>query len=73
MSTRPSAKPEFYRIYKADAVTDVVHSVVPERRRAKAIEFTGSGPQFANVFDGQEQLIAVTSLPAYYRQIFLPD
>jgi len=67
------AKPEFYRIYKADQVTEVVHSVADDAKRAKKVDFTGSGPQLAKMFDGKEQLIAVMSVPAYYRQIVLPD
>ena len=67
-----ATKPDFYRVYKADQVTDVVHSVVPDMRRAKAVEFNASGPNLSKIFDGKEQLVAVTSIPAYYRQIFLP-
>lgn len=68
-----ATKPEFYRIYKADQVTEVVHSVAADAKRAQKVEFTGSGPQLSKVFDGTEQPVAVMSLPAYYRQIFLPD
>ena len=67
-----ATKPDFYRVYKADQVTDVVHSVLPDMRRARALEFNASGPNLSKIFDGKEELIAVTSIPAYYRQIFLP-
>jgi hypothetical protein len=67
-----ATKPDFYRVYKADQVTDVVHSVVPDMRRAKTLEFNASGPNLSKIFDGKEQLVAVTSIPAYYRQIFVP-
>ena len=67
------ARPDFYRIYKADQVTDVVHSVAVDIKRAKKVEFSSSGPQLSRILDGKEHLIAVTSIPAYYRQIFLPD
>jgi hypothetical protein len=66
------ARPGFYRVYKADVVTDVVHSATGQRK-AKRLDFRGAGPQLAKVFDGKEQLVAVTSVPAYYRQIFLPE
>ena len=65
--------PEFYRIYKVDQVTEAVHSSGPDRRRAKKVELSGSGPQLGPLLDGSEQLVAVTSIPAYYRQIFLPN
>jgi hypothetical protein len=66
-------KPDFYRIYKADQVTDIVHSVVAGGRRAAKVEFVSAGPSLARIFDGKEELIAVTSIPAYYRQILLPN
>jgi hypothetical protein len=56
-----AAKPDFYRVYKADQVTDVVHSVAPDMKRAKAVEFNASGPNLSKIFDGKEQLVAVTS------------
>jgi hypothetical protein len=68
-----ATKPEFYRIYKADQVTDIVHSVAADTGRTKKVEFTGSGPQISKVLKGQEQPVAVVSIPAYYRQIFLPE
>lgn len=68
-----AAKPEFYRIYKADQVTEVVYSAAADAKRAQKVEFMGSGSQLSRVFDGKEQPVAVMSLPAYYRQIFLPD
>jgi hypothetical protein len=67
-----ATKPDFYRVYKADQVTDVVHAIAPDARRAKTLEFTASGPNLSKIFDGKEELVAVTSIPAYYRQIFLP-
>lgn len=66
-------KPEFYRIYKADQVTEIVHSMADATKRAKKAELSASGPQIAKLFDGKEQLIAVMTIPAYYRQIFLPE
>jgi hypothetical protein len=68
-----AAKPEFYRVYKADQVTEIVHSMADESKRAKKAELTASGPQIAKLFDGKEQLVAVMTIPAYYRQIFLPE
>lgn len=65
--------PEFYRIYKADQVSEVVHSAADEAKRAEKVELSASGPLLSKVFDGDEQLVAVTSIPAYYRQVFLPE
>jgi hypothetical protein len=66
-------KPDFYRIYKADQVTEIVHSTADDTKRARKVEISASGPQIAKLFDGSEQLVAVTSIPAYYRQVFLPE
>jgi hypothetical protein len=50
-------KPDFYRIYRIEQAVDVVRSV-PAR-------------QFSQLFDGSEQLISITSLPWYSREV--PD
>lgn len=68
-----AAKPDFHRIYKADQVTEIVHSTADESKRATRVELSASGPQIAKLFDGKEQLVAVMTIPAYYRQIFLPE
>jgi hypothetical protein len=68
-----AVKPEFYRIYKADQVTEIVHSTADNTKRAKSVEVSASGPQIGKLFDGSEQLVAVMSIPAYYRQVFLPE
>lgn len=68
-----AAKPEFYRIYKADQVTEIVHSLADESKRAKKVELSASGPRIATLFDGKEQLVAVMSVPAYYRRIYVPE
>jgi hypothetical protein len=68
-----AVKPDFYRIYKADQVTEIVHSTAEETKRARKVELSATGPQIAKLFDGSEQLVAVMSIPAYYRQVFLPE
>jgi hypothetical protein len=69
-----ATKPEFHRIYRADQVTDLVHSVVADTGRSKKIEFAGAGPQVSKALSGKEKPVAVVSIPAaYYRQIFLPE
>lgn len=66
-----SAKPEFYRIYKADLVADIVHAPSADRK-AKRLDFAASGPLWSKLGSAPE-VVAVTSMPAYYRQIFLPN
>ena|SRR5689334_9565918 len=66
-------RPDFYRVYKTDQVSDIVHSATDGNRRAAKLEFVAKGPQLARLFDGQEQLVAVTSIPVYSRDILLPE
>ncbi len=67
------AKPEFFRIYRVDQVTQIARSTA-----------TGGGPrhegfvqgvrsdQLGALFDGSEQLISVTSIPSYVAHDFPP-
>jgi hypothetical protein len=40
--------------------------------RVTSFSFKASGPRLASIFDGNEQLIAITSVPHYSRTIYLP-
>jgi hypothetical protein len=71
--TSSGAKPEFYRIYHLDQVADVVKSAATGANRANALAFRATGPKLGELFDGAEQLIGVTSTPAYLRTIYLPE
>lgn len=67
------AKPEFFRIYRSEQVTDLARSTATGVDRIAKVSFKGSGPKLAALFDGSEQLISVMSLPSYSRSVFLPD
>ena len=41
--------------------------------RVQTVSFTASGPKLSQVFDGKEQLVSITSLPFYSRQVTLPE
>jgi hypothetical protein len=60
------------KIYRVEQATDVVRSTATGTDRAQKVSFKASGKQLAPFFDGSEQLIAITSIPWYTRQIFLP-
>jgi hypothetical protein len=66
-------KPEFYRIYRVDSAADVVRSTATGIDHAQTVTFTASGPKLSPLFDGKEQLISITSLPWYSRQVTLPE
>lgn len=70
--TYSAAHPDFFRIYRFEAVSDVARSVPAGIDRVVRISFKASGPQLAALFDGSEQLISVTSIPSYSRKVFLP-
>jgi hypothetical protein len=69
-----SAKtPDFYRIYRIEQAADVVRSAATGTDRVQKIVFKVTGQPFAQLFDGTEQLISVTSLPFFTRQVSLPS
>jgi hypothetical protein len=70
--TYSGSKPEFYRIYRVESASDVARSAATGVDRVQKVSYKVTGPKFA-VLDGSEQLIAVTSIPSYSRQVFLPS
>lgn len=65
--------PDFYRIYKVDQVTEVVHTTAQGGKTAKDVTFVADGPQLSRFLDDKAALVAVISYPAYHRQIYLPQ
>jgi hypothetical protein len=65
-------KPDFYRIYRYEQATDIVRSAPSGVDRVQQLTFNASGQRLSPLFDGSEQLISVTSIPFYSRQIYLP-
>jgi hypothetical protein len=65
-------KPEFYRIYRIEQAADVVRSTVTGVDRVQNISFTASGPKLSQLFDCKEEVVSITSLPWYSRQVTLP-
>jgi hypothetical protein len=73
-ATPHSAKtPDFYRIYRIDQAVDVVRSAAAGTDRTQKVAFKVTGQPFAELFDGTEQLISITSIPLFTRQVFLPN
>ena len=67
-----AVKPDFYRIYRLEQAADVVRSTATGTDRAQKYAFKATGAKLSPLFDGSEQLISITSVPLYTRQIFLP-
>jgi hypothetical protein len=68
-----AVKPDFYRIYRIDQAADVVRSAATGTDRAQKYAFKATGAKLSPLFDGSEQLVSITSLPFYSRQVSLPD
>lgn len=68
-----AVRPDFYRVYKADQVVEIVHSSAGEGKRARNLVLRASGPQLGGIFDGQERVVAVMAIPAYARDIFVSE
>lgn len=67
-----AAEPEFFRIYKTDYIVDLVKSNPAKIDHAEDYRLKVSVPKLKKIFDGTEQLVAVTVFPAYAREVFLP-
>ena len=67
-----AVKPDFYRIYRFEQAADVVRSTATGTDRVQKYAFKATGAKLSPLFDGSEQLISITSVPLYTRQIFLP-
>jgi hypothetical protein len=65
--------PEFYRIYRIEQAADIVRSTATGTDHVQKFLFKAAGGKLSQIFDGLEQLISITSLPFYSRQVFLPE
>ncbi len=68
-----AAKPDFFRIYRVEEARDLVRSTAVGVDRLAKVSVKASGDKLKELFDGTEQLISVTSIPWYSRQVYLPS
>jgi hypothetical protein len=67
-----SAKdPALCRIYKYDSVTDVVRSVALGIDQIQSLDLRLNSAEFADLFNGSEQLVGINLLPWYIRQVYI--
>lgn len=71
-NVRSAVQPDFFRIYRVDQGLDVVKSVPAGVDRTQGFRFRSTVPELAKLFDGAEQLVSVTAIPFYIRQVSLP-
>jgi len=69
---RSAVEPSFFRIYRVDQGLDVVKSVATGVDRTQSFRFRSTVPELAKLFDGKEQLVSITAIPFYIRQVSLP-
>jgi hypothetical protein len=67
-----AVEPTFFRLYRFDQGVDFVKSVPAGIDRVQSYRFRSTVPELARLFDGTEQLIAVSVIPWYVREVRLP-
>jgi hypothetical protein len=67
-----SVEPAFFRIYRVDQGVDVVKSVPAGIDRTQGYQLRSTISELAKLVDGREQLVSITVLAWYVRQVFLP-
>ena len=70
--TYSGADPTFYHIYRGDRGVDTVRSAAGGIDQTTRLELAASGPLLGRLLDGSQELVAVTSVPWYHRDTFLP-
>ena len=55
-----------------EMASDVVRSVPTGVDRVSRVSFKATGDKLGTLFDGSQQLISVTAIPWYSRQVYLP-
>jgi hypothetical protein len=60
-----------YRIYHTDQGVDVMRGF-GITDRVQSASFQATGPRFARIFDGTEQLVSISAVPWHVRNVSLP-
>lgn len=69
-NVRSSVDPTILRIYKVHQLIDVVRSIPQRIDRVLSYQLRVTVSEFADLFDGNEELVSVTIVPWYVRQVF---
>ncbi len=69
---RSAVEPNFFRIYRVDHGLDVVKSVPAGIDRVQQYSLRVTMAELRKLFDGSEQLVSISLLPWYLRQVSLP-
>ncbi|MGH7331352.1 MAG: hypothetical protein ACREKS_01130 [Candidatus Rokuibacteriota bacterium] len=69
---RSAADPTIVRLYRLDQGVDVVRSVPAGVDRVQAYSLRVTVPELRPIFDGSEQVVSISLLPWYLRQVSQP-
>ena len=72
MKPYSAVEPSFFRIYRADAATDIAKSIPAGIDRVQNYQLRVTVSELGKLFDGTEQLVGIVVSPVLLRQIFLP-
>lgn len=67
-----AANPEFHHIYRYDGITDVVMSAAMEKPVNGTFKLTSTVLELAEIFDGNEKVMAILDVPVRVRKTYLP-
>ena len=69
---RSVADPSILRLYRTDELVDVIKSAAQGVDRVDHCEFHVTVPDLADLFDGRERMVSITTSPWYHRRVFGP-
>ncbi len=69
---RSTADPAILRVYRSEALIDVVKSVPAGIDRVQHYQLRVTVPELHDLFDGTERLVSITAVPWFVRQEFGP-
>jgi len=64
------ARPDFYRIYRAETVSDLVRGA--NGTDVSAVSVSVGGQKYAPLLGGPQKIVSVSSVPSFVRAIYLP-
>lgn len=70
---RGGPDPDFFFIYRIDQGVDVVKSVPAGIDRAQNTQLRVTMSELRKLFDGSEQIVSISAVPWYVRQVSLPE
>lgn len=70
---RSAADPSIVRVYRSDALLDVVRSLPAGIDRVEDYVLHVTVPELGDLFDGSERLISITVVPWFVRQEYEPS